>query len=207
MRRAHEPGCNSQEIYRQRVVGPPLRGRRRWRCGEKAARLLRCEKTRGCDAPSVPAAAPVCGMDNHTREIGMDRKFFIAWIVVFVAWMAGSFVVHGALLASEYAQLKQLFRPQEEAGRYFPLMILAHLIMAGAFVWIYQRGREDKPWLAQGLRYGIAIALLTIVPTYMIYYVVQPMPSAVVVKQVLFDGALMLILGVLTAWLFRTKAP
>jgi hypothetical protein len=29
-------------------------------------------------------------MDNHAREIGMDRRFFIAWIVVFVAWMAGS---------------------------------------------------------------------------------------------------------------------
>lgn len=25
----------------------------------------------------------------------MNRKFFIAWIVLFVAWMAGSVVVHG----------------------------------------------------------------------------------------------------------------
>lgn len=136
----------------------------------------------------------------------MDKRFFIAWIVVFVAWMAGAFVVHGALLASEYAQLKQLFRPQEEAGSYFPLMILAHVVMAGAFVWIYLRGREDKPWFAQGLRYGIAIALLTIVPTYTIYYVVQPMPGAMVVRQILFDGALILVLGVLTAWLCRTRA-
>jgi len=28
----------------------------------------------------------------------MSKKFFIAWIVIFVAWFAGSFVVHGQLL-------------------------------------------------------------------------------------------------------------
>ena len=29
----------------------------------------------------------------------------------------------------------------------------------GAFVWIYPRGTENKPWVQQGLRFGIAIAL------------------------------------------------
>jgi hypothetical protein len=32
----------------------------------------------------------------------MDRKFFVAWIVVFVAWMAGSALVHGVLLRDDY---------------------------------------------------------------------------------------------------------
>ncbi len=34
------------------------------------------------------------------------------------------------------------------------------IISWGAFVWIYQRGTEDKPWVQQGLRFGIAIALV-----------------------------------------------
>jgi hypothetical protein len=80
----------------------------------------------------------------------MDKKFFIAWVVIFVAWMAGSFVVHGMLLHDDYTRLSGLFRPEAEAQKYFPLMILAHIILAGAFVWIYSRGVEATPWLPQG---------------------------------------------------------
>jgi len=136
----------------------------------------------------------------------MDKKFFIAWVVIFVAWMAGSFVVHGVLLHDDYTKLSDLFRPEAEARPYFPLMVLAHIILAGAFVWIYSRGVEAAPWLPQGLRFGAAVALLTVVPTYMIYYVVQPMPGNVVVKQIVFDGILMLILGVITALIYRRPA-
>jgi hypothetical protein len=86
-------------------------------------------------------------------------------------------------------------------------MLLAHVILAGAFVWIYARGVEAKPWLGQGLRYGVAIALLTIVPTYLIYYAVQPMPGSTVAKQILFDGVLVLILGAVTAFVYRQRLP
>jgi len=133
----------------------------------------------------------------------MDKRFLIAWIIIFVAWMGGSFVVHGLLLHDDYMQLPNLFRPEADARQYFPLMIVAHLILAGAFVWIYAQGAQAKPWLAQGIRFGIAIALLTAVPTYMIYYVVQPMPGMVVVKQIVFDGILTVILGSIVAALYR----
>lgn len=136
----------------------------------------------------------------------MNKKFIIAWLVVFVAWMVGSFVVHGVLLHDDYAKLPGLFRPETEAQQYFPLMILAHVIMAGAFVWIYARGVESKPWLAQGVRFGIAVALLAVVPIYMIYYVVQPMPGMHVVKQIVFDGILVTILGVIVAFMYRPSA-
>jgi hypothetical protein len=137
----------------------------------------------------------------------VNKKFIIAWIVVFIVWMAGSFVVHGVLLHEDYVKLSTLFRTEADAQKYFPLMILAHVILAGALVWIYSRGIEAAPWLSQGLRFGLAIALLTIVPTYIIYYVVQPMPSSVVVKQIVFDGVLMLILGAVTAFIYRQPKP
>ncbi|MDB5871785.1 MAG: hypothetical protein JWQ07_1227 [Ramlibacter sp.] len=135
----------------------------------------------------------------------MNKKFVIAWVAVFVAWMAGSFVVHGVLLHDDYAKLPNLFRPEADAQQYFPLMILAHVILSGAFVWIYSRGAEAKPWLAQGIRFGVAIALLTSVPMYLIYYVVQPMPGMHVAKQIVFDGVLMLVLGALVAFLYRNS--
>jgi hypothetical protein len=133
----------------------------------------------------------------------MNKQFFIAWLVIFVAWMAGSYVVHEIMLHDDYMTLSSLFRSKAEAQALFPLMILAHVIMAGAFVWIYARGIEAKSWLPQGLRFGLAVALLTIVPIYMIYYVVQPMPGMTVVKQIVFDGVLLLILGVVVALIYR----
>lgn len=135
----------------------------------------------------------------------MNKKFFIAWVVIFIVWMVGSFIVHGTLLHTDYAKLPNLVRSEADSQQYFPLMILAHVIMSAALVWIYARGAEAKPWLPQGLRFGMVIALLTIVPTYMIYYVVQPMPGMHVVKQIIFDGILMLLLGAVVAFLYRGK--
>jgi hypothetical protein len=137
----------------------------------------------------------------------MNKKFAIAWLSIFVVWMIGSFIVHGVLLHDDYAKLPNLFRPEADAEQYFPFMILAHVVMAGAFAWIYARGVEAKPWLGQGIRFGLVIALLTVVPTYTIYYAVQPMPGISVIKQMVFDGALLLVLGAVAAFLYRNAKP
>lgn len=133
----------------------------------------------------------------------MNKKFIIAWVVLLIAWFIGSFLVHGVLLHSDYLQLTSLFRPESDQQKYFPLMVLAHVLLSGAFVWIYARGAEAKPWLAQGVRFGIAVALLTTVPTYLIYFVVQPMPADLVIRQVIFDSVLTVVLGTIVAWLYR----
>jgi hypothetical protein len=136
----------------------------------------------------------------------MNKRFLVAWLVVFIAWLIGSFLVHDVLLHADYASMTSLFRRDEEVKRLFPLMLLAHVIMSGAFVWIYARGVETRPWLGQGLRYGAAIALLTTVPMYLIYYVVQPMPASLVAKQIVFEGILILILGAIVAFMARVTA-
>ncbi len=137
----------------------------------------------------------------------MSKKFLISWVVIFVVWMVGSFLVHGLMLGEVYASMGSLYRPEADQQAYFPYMLAAHVIMAGAFVWIYQRGSEDKPWLAQGVRYGVAITLLAAVPTYMIYYAVQPLPGNLVAHQIIGDGLLLIVLGVVVAFLNKPAAP
>ncbi|MGB5626668.1 MAG: hypothetical protein WBM61_13100 [Woeseiaceae bacterium] len=83
-------------------------------------------------------------------------------------------------------------------------MLIANVVMAGVFVWIDQRGKDSKPWLAQGLRFGIAVALLAAVPTCMIYFVVQPIPEIMAIKQIIDDGGFLSILGVVVAILNRS---
>jgi hypothetical protein len=135
----------------------------------------------------------------------MNRKFFIAWIAVFVVWMLGDFAIHATLLHDDYAALPQLYRSEADSQPFFPLMLLAHVLMAGAFAWIYARGQEPKPWLGQGLRFGAAVALLNVVPHYIIYYVVQPLPQSLVVKQIGFGAVLMLLLGAVAAFVQKPR--
>ena len=133
----------------------------------------------------------------------MNKKFFISWALIFVVWMVGSFIVHAVLLQGDYMQLPNLFRTEKDSQQVFPFMILAHIMMAGAFVWIYLHGVSNKSWAGQGCRVGVAAALLMIVPIYLIYYVVQPLPGILVVKQIIFDSVLLLILGMTVAFLYR----
>ena len=135
----------------------------------------------------------------------MNRRFLTAWVAVFIVWMLGSFVVHGTLLQADYARLPNLFRGETDARQYFGFMILAHVVLAGAFVWIYARGVEAAPWAGQGLRFGLAVSLLTVVPTYTIYYAVQPMPASLVIRQVVFDAVVLLLLGCVAAFVYRDR--
>jgi hypothetical protein len=115
--------------------------------------------------------------------------------------------VHGVLLHDDYLKLPQLFRSETDSQQYFGWMLLAHVLLAGAFAWIYARGREDgKPWLGQGLRYGVAVALLSVMPTYLIYYAVQPMPGLQVAKQIAFGCVWLLVLGAAVAFMYRKSA-
>ena len=133
----------------------------------------------------------------------MTGKFWISVVVMFVLSMALGVLVLGYLLAPEYARLTNLFRQGADAESHFAMMLLAHVFIAVGFTWVYLRGREDKPFVAQGLRYGAAVAVLSTVPTYLIYLAVQPMPEALVVKQILLDTGSMLAMGVVVAWVNR----
>jgi hypothetical protein len=134
--------------------------------------------------------------------ISMNKKFLVAWLVMFILYFAFGFIVHGVLLHDDYLATN-IMRPEDQQQQLMVWMIVAHVMLAGAFTWIYVRGVENKPWLGQGLRYGLAVAFLAVIPLYLIYYVVQPLPSDLVVKQVVFDTIATLILGSVVAFLYR----
>ena len=131
----------------------------------------------------------------------MTKRFWLSFVVLFVVSMALDFLIHGWHLHSVYQSLPALYRSDADSQHYFGWMFVAHALIAYAFVWIYLRGREDKPWFGQGLRYGFMIAVLTVIPTFLIYYVVQPMPGHLVAEQILLSTLACLIEGVVVAGL------
>ena len=130
----------------------------------------------------------------------MTKKFIISAVVMFVMAWGLSFVVHGLLLGADYS-VTQGMRPPAEAQSIIGYLILAQAMFGVAFTWIYSQGKEDKPWLAQGIRFGIAVAALTVIPTYLIYHVVTPVPLVLAIKQIVYDTIRVVLMGVVLAWI------
>ena len=138
----------------------------------------------------------------------MGARFWISGVVLFVVLMIGGFTIHGTLLHADYAALPNLMRTEADAQALFGWMIFANFLMGLGFTWIYRKGRENgRGWVGQGLRFGVVLALTFNVPMYLIYYVVQPWPSSIVVKQIGFETVMALVTGLVAAALNRDPKP
>lgn len=133
----------------------------------------------------------------------MNKQFWVSVAVTFVLMLGFGFLVHGLLLSGDYGQLPALFRTEAEQQRHFPFMLAAHAIAALAFVWIYVRGKEAKPFLAQGVRYGLAMAGVMVVPKFLIYFAVEPIPHMIALKQIAFDTVAVVVMGIVVARLHK----
>lgn len=132
----------------------------------------------------------------------MDKRFWICGLVMSIAALLLGFIVHGLLLAPDYAALGTIYRSDADSQQYMHWMIFAHVLIGFAMTWIYVQGfSSGKSSSAQGLRFGFAMALFSIVPGYLIHYAVQPLPASLVIKQVAYGTVGMLLLGLLVAWL------
>jgi hypothetical protein len=146
------------------------------------------------------AAASPCIMSQFPGGELMNKRFALSVIAIFVLLMVFGFVVHGLLLSKDYGPITpRIMRDATDGAQHMPAMLVGQLIFAIAFVWIYLRGKEDKPYMAQGLRYGAAMAALTVAPKFLIYFAVEPLDPMLVAKQIVFDSIMTLILGVMVA--------
>ncbi len=135
----------------------------------------------------------------------MNKKFIVSSLVVAFASLMLGFVVHALLLQADYARLPNMYRSEAGSQGYFGYMLFAHLLIGIGMTWIYQRGIEaGKPFVMQGVRFGAAVSVVSIIPMYLIYFAVQPMPSDLVAQQIVFSTIGALVLGVVTAWMNRT---
>ena len=65
--------------------------------------------------------------------------------------------------------------------------------------------RHRGPALARaGHPLRVAVACLAIVPVYLIYHVVTPVPLFVAFKQIVFDTVRVVLMGIVVAWLNRS---
>jgi hypothetical protein len=144
------------------------------------------------------------------QEAAMETKKIVLAIVVtyIIMWVAG-FLIHAVWLGPTYESLRShgvSFRPQQAFAHKLWLIWAGDLLYTIMFVWIYTRGVEDKPWVGQGIRYGILMTLFTVVPSTINDYVVYPLPHTLAVKWMIGGLIALLIMGLATAGICR-KSP
>ena len=137
----------------------------------------------------------------------MNKTFVWSVVAMFIVLMFLGFLVHHVLLGSQYASVANLYRTPEDGKAHFPFMIAAHVVMAIGWTWVYRIGRENKPWLGQGVRFGLAVAVLCTIPMSLIYFAVQPLPSDLVALQATYETIASVIAGIAVAAVNRDSLP
>lgn len=134
------------------------------------------------------------------------KALIVGAIVAFVVGFALAFALHGVWLAADYESVRGTIsmRPEDQAGQYMPWMTVGYLIWAFGLAWLYSKGTENKPWIAQGLRFGLAIAAVGAVPFGLVNYAIQPWPLDLAMKSLFADivavvGACIALAGVYNA--------
>lgn len=132
----------------------------------------------------------------------MDKRFWICGLVVSIAALLLGCVVHAVLLAPDYTALGAQFREAGASRGLAYWIVAAHALLGFAMTWIYAQGFSDRrPFAIQGLRFGLAMALFATIPAHLVQYTLQPLPGALVLKQIAYGMIAMLLLGLLVAWL------
>ena len=126
-----------------------------------------------------------------------------ATAAAFVTSFALIIIAHGVKLAPEYAALPGVYRGPQFRPGLFSLLLLAILIMSAAMAALYRYGAEDKPFLGQGVRFGLMAAGLSVIPCYLIGYVVTNIPAALAIKQIVFETIIVVAMGIVVAWFYR----
>lgn len=122
-----------------------------------------------------------------------------AIVIGYVIQLGGLFLIHSIWLKQDYVASANLWRSQEAAVSRIWAMLLAVFIYVVGAVWIYARGVESKPWIGQGIRFGILLALVVVVYSSLSAWVIMPISHLLVVKWMIGETLLSVVFALAVA--------
>jgi len=103
----------------------------------------------------------------------MAKKIVLTGVVVFIAWSAMDYVLHGMLLQNAYKETAALWRPMDEMKN--GLLSIVALISALTLVYVYATMVSQKS-MANALKYSLILGLGMAVSFAYGSYAVMPVP-------------------------------
>ncbi|HUI11377.1 MAG TPA: hypothetical protein VL221_13685 [Bacteroidota bacterium] len=133
----------------------------------------------------------------------MTKKFWLAFVAVFVADMVLSFIVYGFILGDQFKALP-VWRPDMNSLQWiYPVL---SFIGAFFFTLIFSKGYEGKGIL-EGVRYGLYIGIwLSLGMAYGTYAMVA-VPYGITLEWFLLGVVSYVVLGIVVALVYGGKKP
>ena len=132
------------------------------------------------------------------------KRLLLAIVAAFAIVFGTDFLIHGLWLSSDYEATKELWRPESEMNSRFHWMLVAQLIGAATFVIIWAKGFAGRD-IGTGITFGLLMGLAQQVWA-IIDHVVMPVPGALAAKWVLAGLIQCVLLGIVTALIYKPKA-
>jgi hypothetical protein len=132
------------------------------------------------------------------------KRLLLALAAVFVITYASDFLVHGVWLRPDYLAAQSLWRPPTEMRTYGHWVTVAQLLSAVTFVLIWAKGFAGRN-IVMGMVFGLLMGMSQHVWA-IVNYVAMPVPGALAAKWFVAGVAEAVVLGIVTALIYRPKA-
>ncbi|PYR72635.1 MAG: hypothetical protein DMF87_27595 [Acidobacteria bacterium] len=133
-------------------------------------------------------------------------RIALAGIAVFVASVAVSYVINDIWLMRLYHANAWAYRRAGDVRRIVPIGVAAQFLGSLALAWVYAKGYEpnrEASGIAQGVRFGLAVALLIVGFATVWNYVTQPIAARLGVLQMFSIVAEFGILGAIVGLVYH----
>jgi hypothetical protein len=135
------------------------------------------------------------------------KKFILSLVAVLILLAGIDFVIHGLILSGTYKANAGIWRA--DMMKLMWLFYISYFIFALLFVYIFQKGFENKG-IIEGVRYGIVMSLLLNGAGLIGQYVMYPIPLALAIQWFIYGSIEYIILGIAVSLIYagagkRTK--
>ncbi len=134
------------------------------------------------------------------------KRLIGATVAAFAILFVAGFLVHSVWLGNTYRQMRDAefsFRPEDVMRHKLGFVWVSDLLYAILFSWVYAKGVEHRPWVSQGIRYGILMTLFTVVPTTLNDYVVYNLPHILVIEWMVAGLVTLILMGLAVAAILK----
>ena len=128
------------------------------------------------------------------------KKFFITFIVIYIAGGVLGYLVHEVLLGATYDSLSDIWRPDME--RLMWIQMVTSLFSTFFFIYVFAKGYEGKG-IMEGVRYGLIIWGFFAIPSTFNQYMVYPIPYSLVWKWLAAELFMFIVLGAIMAAVYK----
>lgn len=137
------------------------------------------------------------------------KKLSGAALAAFVILFVAGLLVHGVWLGKTYQQMRDgrfSFRQENATHQKLWIILVSDALYSILFAWVYAKGREQKSWVGQGIRYGVLMTLFTVVPSALNEYAVYNLPHILAIEWMIAGLTTLTLMGLAVAMLLSKSS-